>query len=74
MRLSIYLGKDKAWLIDILTARVAGGRLTGRKTSMGQELLHLAEQNILKDLYEAQNAISKRTSDPDQAGPDEHGG
>ena len=74
MRISLYLGKNKQWLVDILTARAAGGRLTGRKTSIAQELLHLAEQNILRDLYEAQNAIPKHTSHPDQTSSDEHGG
>lgn len=62
MRVSIYLGKDKQWLVDLLQARAAGGRLSGRDTSVGRELLFAAEQYFLKMKFEEQRANSRRTS------------
>ena len=74
MRVSIYLGKDKQWLVDLLKARAAGGKLTGRKTSVGQELLFAAEQYFLKMMFEEQRDNSRRTSSEGSSGPEGHGG
>lgn len=68
-RISLYLGKDRDWLIEILRLRVEGAKLTGRKTSMGQELLYLAEQHILKEMYD----LSKRSSSEDTTSSDGDG-
>ena len=55
MRLSIYLSpKDRGWLMEILKLRAEGAKLSGRKSSMGRELLHAAEQHFLKELYDKQ--------------------
>jgi hypothetical protein len=54
MRVSIYLGEDRKWLIELLNIRVKGGKLTGRKTSIGRELLHAAEQHFLQGIIETQ--------------------
>lgn len=70
MRVSIYLGKDREWLIDLLKNRAAGGKLTGRKTSVGQELLYAAEQYFLQRQYD----ISKHLSERPSAGSDGFGG
>jgi hypothetical protein len=55
-RVSIYISKEKKWLLELLKNRVEGGKLTGRETSVGRELLHAAEQHFLRDLYEKKNA------------------
>lgn len=65
MRVSIYLGKDRQWLIDLLKTRAAGGRLTGRDTSVGRELLHAAEQFFLQKQFESQNAAARHPSTED---------
>lgn len=61
MRVSIYLGSDREWLIELLRVRVEGGKLTGRTTSMGRELLHAAEQHFLQEIHEKQRAENADT-------------
>lgn len=58
MRVSIYLGKDREWLIQLLKVRVKGGKLTGRTTSIGRELLHAAEQHFLQEIHKTQRTDS----------------
>jgi|JI9StandDraft_1071089.scaffolds.fasta_scaffold26938_11 hypothetical protein len=59
MRVSIYLGKDKQWLVAYLTNLVAGAKMLGRETSVGQELLRCAEQHILQGVYLGEYELPK---------------
>jgi hypothetical protein len=51
-RISVYLKDD--WFNKLLTTRLEAAKMTGRKTSIGKEILDAAKQQFLRELYEQQ--------------------
>lgn len=51
-RISIYLKDD--WFNKLLTIRLEAAKMTGRKTSIGKEILDAAKQQFLREMHEQQ--------------------
>lgn len=58
-RVSIYLKDD--WFFQLLTRRVEAGKMFGRDTSIGREILEAAKQQMLREMHEERNANPPRT-------------